>query len=271
MRLAEPLLASWKAHLGLRFEEREGRSVLAHRSFEGPLVVQKTFHPEGDAVCHAILVHPPGGIAGGDELALDCDVQPAAHALLTTPGAGKWYRSSGALAIQRLHFNAAGTVEWLPRETIVFDGALARLASRIDLGEAGRYIGWEVVCLGRAASGERFTHGVLRLDSRITRAGRPLWTERGRIDGGGDLMRSPAGLAGRSVFGTLVATLDAADAGLVAACREHATVTYLPGLLVARYLGDSSEDAFERFTRVWQLVRPALIGREARSPRIWST
>lgn len=271
MRLAEPVLASWKAHLGLAFEARAGRSVLARRSLDGPLVVQKTFHPEGEAVCHAIVVHPPGGIAGGDELALDCAAGPGAHALLTTPGAGKWYRSSGALASQRLHFDAGGTVEWLPRETIVFDGALARLESRVDLGEGGRYIGWEVVCLGRGASGERFAHGALRLDSRITRAGKLLWTERGRIDGGGDLMRSPAGLGGCSVFGTFVATLDAVDASLLAACREQAAVTHLPGLLVARYLGDSSEEAFERFTRVWQQVRPAVTGREAQMPRIWST
>ena len=271
MRLAEPVLASWKAHLGLRFEARSGRTILAERRLDGPLVVQKTLHPEGDAVCHAIVVHPPGGIAGGDELLLACTAGASAHALLTTPGAGKWYRSSGALASQSLHFEVDGTLEWLPRETIVFDGALARLESQVDLGAAGAYIGWEVACLRRATAGEGFSHGSVRFSNRITRAGRLLWTERGAIEGGGAILRSAAGLGGHRVFGTLVATLDRADAPLIAACRAHAAVTHLPGLLVARYLGDASEEAFERFTRLWELLRPVVAGREAVVPRIWST
>jgi urease accessory protein len=271
MHLAEPVHASWKARLALRFEARGARSILADRRMDGPLVVQKALHPEGDAVCHAIVVHPPGGIAGGDELALSCDATPGAHALLTTPGAGKWYRSSGAPASQRLHMRVGGTLEWLPRETIVFDGAVAALESEVELGPTGRYIGWEVVCLGRTVSGERFTRGSLRLASRVSRVGKPLWSERGRIRGDDALLRSPAGLDGRRVFGTLVATLDGDAAALVASCRAHAAVTHLPGLLVARYLGDSTEEAFERFTRLWALLRPAVAGRDAVAPRIWST
>lgn len=270
MRLAEPILASWKADLALRFEARGARTVLAEKRFDGPLVVQKTLHPEGEGVCHAIVVHPPGGIAGGDELALAVGVEPGAHALLTTPGAGKWYRSAGALALQRLAFRAAGTLEWLPRETIVFDGALAQLGTVVELSGDGAYLGWEIVCLGRSAAGERFTRGSVRLESRVTRDGRLLWIERGRIDGGGALARSPAGLASQPVFGTMIATLDAGRE-LVAACREHAAITQLPGVLVARYLGDSSEEAFAHFTRLWTLLRPALAAREAVPPRIWST
>lgn len=271
MRLAEPIAASWRARLGLRFEARGARTVLAERRSEGPLVVQKALHPEGDGVCHAIVVHPPGGIAGGDELALSAAVGGGAHALLTTPGAGKWYRSSGALASQRLRFESSGVLEWLPREAIVFDGAIAGLETTVELAPAGAYIGWEIVCLGRAGSGERFTRGTLGLSTRVSRAGRLLWVERGRIEGGGALLRSPAGLAGASVFGTLVATIDAPDRALLDACRQHAAVTHVPGLLLARYLGDSTEDAFERLTRAWALLRPAVAGREAVTPRIWST
>src|SRR5258705_8841660 len=102
MQLAEPILASWKAELRLEFERREGRTVLAKRRHDGPLVVQKPLYPEGGAVCHAILVHPPAGIAGGDELEFSACAGEGAHALLTTPGAGKWYRSGGAWARQRL-------------------------------------------------------------------------------------------------------------------------------------------------------------------------
>lgn len=271
MRLAEPVLATWKAHLGLRFEERGGRSVLAERRLDGPLVVQKALYPEGDAVCHAIVVHPPGGIAGGDELVLACAAGHGTHALLTTPGAGKWYRSGGAVATQRLQFAADGILEWLPRETIVFDGAIARLESRVDLGASGAYIGWEVACLGRGGTGERFASGELRMASRITRAGRLLWAERGHLEGDGEILRSRVGLGGRRVFGTMVATLDRDPGGVVAACRAFASITHLPGLLLARYLGDSTEEAFDRFTRVWERVRPVVAGREAARPRIWST
>src|SRR5438105_10584460 len=134
MRLSEPVAASWKASLSLSFARDENRCVLAKRSHEGPLVVQKPLYPEGAEVCHAIVVHPPGGIAGGDELSLE--VKTRGHALLTTPGATKWYRSAGPWAKQKLSFDVDGTLEWLPRETIVFDGALAQLECEIRLGSA---------------------------------------------------------------------------------------------------------------------------------------
>src|SRR5687767_8537939 len=131
MQLAEPLAASWTASLALGFEARNDRTVLGTRRSEGPLVVQKPLYPEGPEVCHAIVVHPPGGIAGGDELSLE--VKGEGHALLTTPGAAKWYRSAGPWAKQKLLFDVHGTLEWLPRETIVFDGALAALECEVRL------------------------------------------------------------------------------------------------------------------------------------------
>ena len=268
MRVADPLAASWSARLGLRFEARAARTVLAGRSQEGPLVVQKPLYPEGEAVCHAIVVHPPGGIAGGDHLSLEVASGSGAHALLTTPGAGKWYRSAGAQAQQDLRFEVSGIVEWLPRETIVFDGALASLGCSVELQGDARYIGWEVLCLGRSGSGERFSKGSVTLETRISRDGRPLWVERGRIDGGGRLMGSPAGLGGHSVCGTMVATVEAFERK---AAPPPLAVTQLPGLLLARYLGDSSEEALQAFTQLWTVIRPAVAGRAAVEPRIWRT
>jgi urease accessory protein len=139
------------------------------------------------------------------------------------------------------------------------------------LASKGVFIGWEVVCLGRSGSGERFDKGEIRLDTRISRDGRPMWVERGSIEGGGALMRSQAGLGGRTVFGTLIATLDGAHKDLVAKCRESAAVTCLPGLLVARYLGDSSEEAMGCLAGLWETLRPAILGRAAIAPRIWNT
>jgi len=270
MQLAEPVAQSWKAQLHLGFDKRDGRTVLAERRHDGPLVVQKALYPEGDAVCHAIVVHPPAGIAGGDELELDARAGAGAHALLTTPGAGKWYRSAGAWASQKLRFEAAGALEWLPQETIVFDGARARLETEVHLQGDARYLGWEILCLGRTGSGERFGKGEIRLRSRLYRDGKLLWLERGRIEGGGALLDSPAGLQGKPVCATLVAAGPAAD---LVACREieGIAVTQLPGALVARYLGDSSEQAKKLFARLWTVVRPTLFDREAVAPRIWST
>jgi urease accessory protein len=266
VHLAEPTAASWKASLALSFERRGSRTVLAERRHDGPLVVQKPLYPEGDGICHAIVVHPPGGIAGGDELELSLTSAEGAHALLTTPGAAKWYRSAGSVAKQNLDFAVRGTLEWLPRETIVFDGALAALDCAVNLHDEARYIGWEVLCLGRRGAGERFERGKLRLSTRIERDGRPLFIDQGEIEAGGRLTQSPVGLGGRSVFGMFIATYD----GARIASAELA-VTQLPGLLVARYLGDSSEAALRAFTGLWRALRPSVCGCAAVEPRIWRT
>src|SRR5712664_2458167 len=127
--------ARWRARLALAFERRAARSVLASREHDGPLVVQKPLYPEGDAVCHAIVVHPPAGIAGGDELEIGARAAEGAHALLTTPGAARWYRTAGPWASQCLDLEIAdgACIEWLPQETLVYDGALADLRTEVRL------------------------------------------------------------------------------------------------------------------------------------------
>jgi|SRR5882672_9413915 len=258
MQLADPLAQAWKAELRLRFAAEGGRTVLRERRSEGPLVVQKPLYPEGESICHAIVVHPPGGVAGGDQLALDARCEGAAHALLTTPGAGKWYRSAGAWAGQALAFDVAGTLEWLPRETIVFDGALASLKTDISLEENAQYIGWEIVCLGR---GDGFRRGRLNMETRVRRQGRLLFVEKGEIEGGDPLLDSRVGLGGSRVFGTLIAT-----SGAKIPSTEKLAITPLSDLLVARYLGDSSEEALRAFADLWKTLRPGAV-----EPRIWST
>src|SRR5882762_3805332 len=259
MQLAEPILASWKAELRLEFERREGRTVLAKRRHEGPLVAQKALYPEGDAVCHVIVVHPPAGIAGGDELEFSARAGEGAHALLTTPGAGKWYRSSAAWARQRLEFDAreGACIEWLPQETIVYDGALADIRTEVRLARGARFIGWEILCLGRSGSGERFARGACRLQTSLRPDGQALWFARGRIEGGSSLLDSPAGLGSAPLCATLLAVSPGLDV-LLPRCREArpesgaGAVTLLPGVLVARYLGSSSESAKRYFTQLWR-------------------
>jgi urease accessory protein len=284
MQIADPpFTATWRAQLALEYQCRavDGieRTVLASRRHDGPLVVQKALYPEGDAVCHSIIVHPPAGIVGGDSLEIDARVGAQGHALLTTPGAAKWYRSAGAWARQRNAFmvDDDACLEWLPQETIVFGGALARMDTEVRLGKGSRYIGWEVLCLGRAGSGERFEHGRFHSSVSVLRDGKPLWMERGGIEAGGLRMRAPAGLNGKSVCGTLIAVAENVDTVDLGKCRAvavksgDAAVTRLPGLLIARYLGDSSEAAKQVFAALWQQVRPVIAGRDAVTPRIWNT
>jgi len=277
MQLAEPVASSWKASLSLEFGFADQKTTLSRKVHDGPLVVQKPLYPEGPSVCHAIVVHPPGGIAGGDELSLQVKTGSGASTLLTTPGAAKWYRSAGPLAKQNVALDVQGALEWLPQETIVFDGALAQTAYEVDLGAQAGIIGWDIVCLGRTGSGERFTRGSLRSSIQIRREGRLLWLERGRIDGGGRLLDSPAGLAGSPVFGTLYASFHDFNKIILDELREQkpaigaGAVTRLPGILLARYLGGSSEAARHYFIALWRILRPALLGREAIEPRIWQT
>ncbi|MFA6311481.1 MAG: urease accessory protein UreD [Sterolibacterium sp.] len=271
----------WQARLDLRFERRDNATILAAREHSGPLRVQKALHPEGPAVCHAIVLHPPSGIAGGDQLAITVAAGEASHALLTTPGAGKWYRSAAPWASQALNFEVAATakLEWLPQETIVFDGALADMQSRISLAAGARYLGWEVLCLGRRASSECFATGHLKLSTRIEQDGKLLWLEQGRLSGGSPLLDSTVGLAGFTVCGTLMAAGENIPPALLAACRTVSAsesgarqgLTALPQLLVARYLGHSSEAARAWFVALWRVLRPALLGQEAQAPRIWNT
>lgn len=272
-------LRNWRAELALRYERRAARTVIAERRHDGPLVVQKPLYPEGDAVCHTIIVHPPAGIAGGDELDISVQIGDRASALLTTPGAGKWYRSAGAWAGQTIAFDAGpgATLEWLPQESIVYDGALADIRTAVALKGDAAFIGWDLYCLGRTGSGERFSRGRCRIGTQIRRDGRLLWLERGTIEGGGALLESPAGLGGKPVFGTLLAAAPGVDAALVVACREtspregQGAVTLLPGVIAARYLGASSEAGRAWFTGLWRILRPALLRRDAHLPRIWST
>ena len=269
----------WQARLSLRFERTGGSTVLVDRRHSGPLVVQKALYPEGAAVCHAVIVHPPGGIAGGDRLEIEAALEPGAHALITTPGATRWYRSAGSAAAQtvRLRAAAGATLEWLPQETIFFEGCRAANRVEFELAPGARLLAWEIACLGRLRSRERFASGdafqslALRVDGRLR------WTERGRLVAGDRALASGVGLGGHSVFGTFLASAPGLDAGLIAACRKskpssgEGVVTLLPDVLVARYLGSSAESARIYLSALWRVLRPALVGREALEPRIWTT
>jgi len=269
--------AGWQAKLRLGYERRGDKTVLADNTHSGPLRVQLPLYPEG-GVCHTCILHPPGGVVGGDRLAIELRVQPQAHALLTTPGATKFYRSGGRLAAQTQNLQVnGGRLEWFPQDNIIFPGAEAEIATRIDVSDGGSFIGWEVLCLGLPTRGERFMAGRLHSSLKLFIDGRPTFIDRLRIESASDL-DSPAGLREFPVTATLLATGVTRDS--LKALREllpEETPKFLAGLtlhndiLVGRYLGGSTFEARKIFEKIWTGLRPLLTGRDACPPRIWST
>ncbi len=268
--------ANWHAELQLGFTAQAQRTVLSHRKHIGPLVVQRAFYPEGP-VCHVYLVHPPGGIAGGDHLQLHAQLHAGTHALLTTPAATKFYRAAaGRVSVlnQRLQVQAA-TLEWLPQETIYFNQAQARNITHIELDAASRCIAWEIGCYGRRAGDQPFIAGQVQQGFELWLNDKPLLLDHLHVQGGGAMQSAAWGLQSKSVLGSLLAY--PANVADVQAVRElaldHANLscTLVDGALLCRCLCADGADAKQLLLSVWQCLRPRIIGREAVSPRIWAT
>jgi len=273
---------NWHARLALRLENRGSRTVIASRQHHGPLVIQKPFYPEGNP-CHIYLLHPPGGLVGGDQLSLEINVDPTAHTLITTPGASRFYRSAGPCAAQTQQLNVAqhGILEWMPQETILFDQCNASVQTQVNLQPDSRFIGWEILCLGRKASGEKFDNGLLRQKFQISYDKKPLLIERARLEGGSALLSAPWGLANHTTVGTMV--IASGDKHLLKQIREMMeplsqttpdelfSATLINNLLVCRYLGPQAQSAKNLFLRVWRIARPHLLTINACEPRIWNT
>ena len=267
---------NWQAELELAYGN-DGRGTRpTPRRHQGPVRVQEHPYAEGPEVCQHIIVHPPGGIAGGDRLDISATAGHNAWAQLTSPGAAKWYRAAGPAYQQLgLRVEAGATLEWLPQETIVYSAAQAELTTEIDLEGDAKLLYWDITALGRPASGERFDAGHFQAQLNIRRDGHLLWHERQRVAGADGLLDSPIGLDGHPVFATLLITGEV-DGELLERCRElpsqvRGNLTQLPGLLVARCLASEALHARAWLIDLWRLLRPELLGRTAVPPRIWST
>ncbi|MES2579713.1 MAG: urease accessory protein UreD [Pseudomonadota bacterium] len=276
--------AHWLATLTLDFDEKNGRSYLAKRQHNGPLVIQKTLYPEGDALCHGIIIHPPGGVAGGDELILNVNLQTNASALLTTPGAGKWYKANGTAASQHLQFDLAEkcSLEWLPQENILFDGSIVNFSADINLGMDAKYAGWEILCFGRRAKGESWLTGKLNQKLVIKRADKTIWQESAHLEANDRFFHSAIGLGGNVVSASFVIAAGAVPTELFTQCQQFQIdnasdsnakfgVSALPEVFSARYIGMSAQSARYYFEGLWHILRPWYASRSAARPRIWNT
>ncbi|MEJ6704427.1 MAG: urease accessory protein UreD [Pseudomonadales bacterium] len=283
----------WAASLELEFESRQGLTRMTHSHHRGPLRVQRAFQ-ETDGSCHVYMLHPPGGVVAGDELVINIVAKAGTHAVLTTPAAGKFYRVLANKQPQTqkniLLVKSAGLMEWLPQETIFFRDVNARMETHIQLEGSAQFVGWEINCLGRRASGEIFDAGSVRQELNVSRDGKLLHRELIRLQAGQDnpSQQSRWGLAGQHVFGTLVAVLPFELMGyeeysavplqeqLMAMLSRDAAapywgVTLKSGVLLVRYLGASSQRCREGFSAIRKMLMSNVRQVDIVEPRIWST
>jgi len=267
----------WTAQLRLEYGLKDEQTVLLRNQHRGPLQVQKPLYPEGE-VCHTCILHPPGGVVGGDILDIAIVAGAESRSLLTTPGATKFYRSQGAQAIQEQHLTVGddAVLEWFPQDSIIFPGSNAIINTRIELSGSARFIGWEVLCLGLPVNNQRCVSGSLRNTFALYRDGVPVLLERLQVEGQQDL-DSCVGLRGFPVTATFIATCTREE--LLPLLRRQQSqeteslcgVTQIEGLIVARYLGYSTFAARALLTEFWKILRPVVAERTACIPRIWKT
>ena len=267
----------WIAELELRFSKSKSKTFLSTRKHIGPLTIQRPFYPEGD-LCHLYLLHPPGGIVGGDQLSIEVNTDSNSSSLLTTPGATKVYRTSDhkhSTINQNFIVAEDSSFEWLPMETIVFPGANSQFSSKLLLSGNARVAAWEVYCLGRPAINESFDFGSLNFSLELWRDGMPILLDKLMIDK--TELESVVGLRGFPVFGTFIISktnkkvLETVRTMMIETDSCVTGVTQIEDIIIVRSLAKKTYLAQDLFKKIWQTVRPLVFEREASIPRIWAT
>ncbi len=267
----------WIAELELRFSKSKSKTFLSTRKHIGPLTIQRPFYPEGD-LCHLYLLHPPGGIVGGDQLSIEVNTDSNSSALLTTPGATKVYRTSDhkhSTINQNFIVAENSSFEWLPMETIVFPGANSQFSSKLLLSGNARVAAWEVYCLGRPAINESFDFGSLKFSLELWRDGIPILFDKLMIDK--TELGNTVGLRSFPVFGTFIISktnkkvLETVRTMMIETDSCVTGVTQIEDIIIVRSLAKKTYLMQDLFKKIWQTVRPLVFNREATIPRIWAT
>lgn len=274
---------SWHAGLRLDYAREGGRSV-ARFLHDGPLRILQSIYPEGDAVCHNVLVHPPGGLVGGDTLQVRVHAAEGSHGLVTTPGASRFYRSEGAIALQdvSLRLGPGARLEWLPLEALYYSGCRAENRLAMDLAPGAEVLGWDVAALGLPQADQPFARGSVLQHLELKDA----WLERGRIAADdARLLDGPLGLAGHRCLASLFfaagseltrarrdGLLDAARDAIQAHPLASTAGATAPGprVIVVRVLAPLVEPALQLLRAVRRSWRPLLWALPATEPRGWT-
>ena len=267
----------WIAELNLNFSRSKEKTFLSKRNHIGPLTIQRPFYPEGD-ICHVYLLHPPGGIVGGDSLTVNTNSEEFSKALITMPGATKIYRTlqnKFSEVNQNIIIQKNSVLEWLPMETIIFPGACSNISTKFSLNENAKIAAWEIQCLGRPAIQEKFNMGEINLNFEVWRDEKPIIIDKFQVNESN--LDNIAGLRGYPVLGTFVLSID--DEQMVNTIRDLipdndlyvAGVTQMDYLIVIRCLSFKTHLIHEIFKNIWVKTRHLIAGKQASSPRIWST
>jgi urease accessory protein len=274
---------TWHASLQLDYTLESERSV-ARYLHSGPLRILQSLYPEGDAVCHNVLVHPPSGLVGGDTLDMQVSVGPGAHGLVTTPGATRFYRSEAGLATQQVKAQVAagGRREWLPLEAIAYNGCDALNRAVFELDPGAEMMAWDITALGLPAADLPFEQGQFRQHIEVAGA----WLERGTLNAEDTrLMNSPLGMAGQRCMASLVFSSGSALApertdralALARECIEASTLRLSAGatsphpqIMVLRVLSPVTEPAVQLLREVWAAWRQEMWSLTGAMPRLWN-
>lgn len=277
--------SAWHGQLHLEFRHRDLQTLLSYNHAQAPLKIQRSFYPEGLGICHSVMLHTAGGIVGGDLLSLKVRLHPHAQVLVTTAAAAKIYRSNGQEAQHNTQISVAegGCLEWLPQDTIVFNGAMYRQTLRVDLAPGAMWMGWDITRLGRTARGESFETGTWRSHTEVWQGDRLIWVDPQWIQGGSEMLDSLHGLAGFPVIGSFAMIGQPVTADLLTAVRSlwqnedpqnqeltgQLGVTRLMNGLLCRYRGHSATEARRWFIQIWHVLRHQCLGRSGCVPRVW--
>ncbi len=281
------LSSSWQGALQVVYACRHNRTQPIQQRMQAPLKLQRPFYPEGNDVCHNVILHTAGGMVGGDRLDVDLRLEPQSHTLVTTAAAGKVYGSRGrsricpgGLSVNQtieLTVESGACLEWLPQETILFNGAIYHQTLRVNLAENATWCGWEIFRLGRSAGGEQFLVGEVRSRTEIWQQGHPLWIDPQWLPGNETTLNSPHALAGQPVIGSFSWVGQPVSTDIIEQARalwrqtEYAGEAGVTQLIsgLCRYRGSSTAEVRNWFTEVWQLLRLSFSNRPACPPRVW--
>jgi urease accessory protein len=289
---------TWSAQLTLEYVTRDGLTIPSVREHCGPLRIQKGFRAESPSaphIWHQYILHPPGGIAQNDRLSIQVTAKDGAHALLTTPGANKWYRidQANAYATQEVNLTVENAcLEWLPQETIYFSGARAFNKLTVSCTADSTVFCAEVCSLGRPASGETFDAGRLHLSTQLWIQGHCEFSEQAVIYGGDLQLNAASGMGGKPILGQMIAyspDCKQEDLEQIRTIVEHSLsdavrgqnidigITRIPCLasegsfIILRCRSSKSALAWQAIRQAWSALRERWKGMPAQHPRIWST
>jgi urease accessory protein len=290
MKPIEPLLGDshqqWHATLNLEFKNQQAKTLLSSKKHSGPLLVQKALYPEGDEICHAVILHPPAGIAGGDQLNISAQVHEKSNVVLTTPGATKWYKSNGRSSSQTIELSIkdGAHLDFLPQENIFFDEVLALSKLVINQSPQSSLIAWDITQLGRSGESRNWITGEARLSTEFFFDKKLVWVEDSLLKSGFEFLTAKFCLNEYPVVGTMWLSSNTANKDIAEDYAKkmvwhqslRSGVTHLDlddghGLIIIRVLGDEVEDVKGLFIDAWLTLRHVIADIEPQPLRLWKT